>query len=83
MELSQDVKNNLIKQKLSELKVKEYQISLDIVVLNAVGDEEGVAALEARIANIQTAYKAVEGELKSADTESSSSGGQSESEANP
>ncbi len=63
MELTNDVKKTLIERKLMGFKVKSYELHLDMLAVQAVGDEAGVVELQKRIDALAAAYKAVEGEL--------------------
>lgn len=58
-DLTQEMKDQIIKKRLRDYNVKIFQMQLDKTALEAIADHTGAAEMEKRITNIQTAYDAI------------------------
>lgn len=58
-DLTQEMKDQMIKKRLRDYNVKIFQLQLDKAALEAIADSEGAAAIDKRISSIQTAFDAI------------------------
>lgn len=60
MELEQSRKDELKKQKLSELKMKYFILKMDKTACEAIGDKEEAKRIEKQMMDFEKAYQAIE-----------------------
>lgn len=60
MELTDEQKSAMIKQRLEQYSMQIFSLQMDREALQAAGDTVAVQTTDKRIENLQTAYSAVE-----------------------
>lgn len=60
MKIEKEIKERAKAQRLQQLKMRYFELEMDRIALEAVGDKEAAALVKERMEGVQKAYKAIE-----------------------